>query len=142
MLAGAVATGFFGPVLSPLSGFAHSLAGAPEALPVGVGDQLLDFLLAHRLPLHLGMGQIDHDRSQRHDLGEQGLVVDNLLRFQPLEQLFPYPLAEVYATPEKPGLPSRRTLSRSILSTPCACVGSASVSPSRKLLSRIFNKLP
>src|SRR5215469_13817744 len=40
-----------------------------------------------------------------------------------------------------PELPSRRTLPRSLSSTQCACVGSASVSPSRKLLSRVFNKL-
>ena len=44
----AITARFFGPVLSPFSGFADSLLRAAEALLVGVVDQLLDFLLAHR----------------------------------------------------------------------------------------------
>lgn len=54
-------------------------------------------LLAHGLLSRLGNGQIDQDRSQRHHLAGQGFVADNLVRFQPLEQGFRHPLAQLYA---------------------------------------------
>lgn len=63
--------------------------------------------MAHRLPSGSGDGQIDHDRLQRHCLCEQGLVADNLLRASAARAaLFPYPLAQVYATAQGPGFQS------------------------------------
>lgn len=99
----ATARRFFAPVLSPVGDFADSFPAPAEALSVGVVDQLLDCLLAHWLPRGLGSGRIDHDRSQRHQLSEQGVVAYSLLWLQPLKQLFPYPLAQVYATAQSPG---------------------------------------